>query len=51
MAGKTQVPAVEGWFTTDPDRPALLGTRCTTCRRIFFPRRGVVLPQPALHGP
>ena len=31
MAGKTQVPAVEGWFTTDADRPALLGTRCTTC--------------------
>jgi uncharacterized protein len=32
------VPAVEGWFTLDEGDPALLGTRCTTCGTVFFPR-------------
>jgi uncharacterized protein len=31
------VPAVEGWFTVDDD-PHLLGTRCTSCGTVFFPR-------------
>ncbi|MEY2470624.1 MAG: uncharacterized protein QOF21_3322 [Actinomycetota bacterium] len=31
------VPAVEGWFTTDAE-PHLLGTRCTTCGTVFFPK-------------
>lgn len=35
---KTTVPAIEGWFTTDPDRPALLGTRCAACGTYFFPK-------------
>ena len=38
MTGKTKVPAIEGWFTTDPDRPALLGSQCSSCHAIFFPR-------------
>jgi uncharacterized OB-fold protein len=29
--------AVEGWFRTEPE-PALLGTRCTECGTVFFPR-------------
>ena len=33
----TASPAIEGWFTTGPD-PALVGTRCTTCGTVFFPR-------------
>ena len=35
MAGTTQVPAVEGWFTTGEDgaAPALLGSRCTSAGR------------------
>lgn len=32
-----RVPAIEGWFTMDPENPALLGTRCTTCGSYFFP--------------
>ena len=32
------MPAVEGWFTLDDGEPALLGTRCTTCGTVFFPR-------------
>lgn len=30
-------PAIEGWFTTG-DAPALIGSRCTTCSTVFFPR-------------
>ena len=33
----TPVPAVEGWFTTG-EEPHLLGTRCTTCGNVLFPR-------------
>ena len=33
----TAVPAVDGWFTTD-EEPRLLGTRCTSCSTVFFPR-------------
>lgn len=32
----TATPAIEGWFTTG-DQPALIGSRCTTCRGVFFP--------------
>lgn len=38
MGAKTQVPALEGWFTLDPDAPALLATRCQACATYFFPR-------------
>ncbi|ABL80463.1 MULTISPECIES: OB-fold domain-containing protein [unclassified Nocardioides] len=33
----TGTPAIEGWFTAGPE-PALLGSRCTTCGTVFFPR-------------
>lgn len=29
-------PAVEGWFTTDPE-PRLLASRCTVCANLVFP--------------
>ena len=38
MPTKTRVPAVEGWFTTDPE-PRLIGSRCTKCGTYFFPKR------------
>jgi len=38
LGTKTQVPAIEGWFTLDPERPALLATRCRACETYFFPR-------------
>ncbi|MGZ4707759.1 MAG: Zn-ribbon domain-containing OB-fold protein, partial [Acidimicrobiales bacterium] len=50
VAGKTQVPAVEGWFTTDPEHPALLGTQCTTCQAIFFPREESFCRNPQCMG-
>jgi len=31
------LPAIEGWFTGGQS-PALLGSRCTSCGTVFFPR-------------
>ena len=33
----TATPAIEGWFTTG-EAPALLGSKCTTCGTVFFPK-------------
>ncbi len=43
----TSVPAVEGWFTTDPDRPHLIGAKCPQCATVVFPPRGGACPNPA----
>ena len=45
----SQVPAIEGWFTTD-EEPALLGTRCTTCGTVFFPRAEGFCRNPGCRG-
>jgi uncharacterized OB-fold protein len=45
----TAVPAVEGWFTTDPE-PRLLGTRCTACGTVLFPRAGGLCRNPDCRG-
>jgi uncharacterized OB-fold protein len=45
----TAVPAVEGWFTTDAE-PRLLGTRCTSCSTVFFPRASGFCRNPACRG-
>ena len=37
MSTKTKVPAAEGWYTMDPDSPALLGRRGTETGSYFFP--------------
>lgn len=50
MSDKTRVPAVEGWFTTDPDRPALLGTRCVSCGTYSFPRETSFCKNPDCAG-
>lgn len=42
-------PAIEGWFTTGP-APALIGSRCTTCATVFFPRREDWCADPACAG-
>jgi uncharacterized OB-fold protein len=43
---KTRVPAVEGWFTMDPQDPRLLGTRCSSCKTYFFPKETVSCRNP-----
>jgi len=46
---ETTTPAIDGWFTTGPD-PALVGTRCTTCGTVFFPRASGFCRNPACSG-
>jgi hypothetical protein len=43
---KTRVPAVDGWFTVDEDRPALLGSRCTSCGTYAFPKESYFCRNP-----
>ena len=50
MTQRQQVPAIEGWFTLDPDAPALLGGRCTRCATIVFPPRAGSCPNPGCRG-
>jgi uncharacterized OB-fold protein len=47
---KTRVPAVEGWFTLDDDRPALLASRCTACGTYSFPKEARFCRNPACAG-
>jgi uncharacterized OB-fold protein len=47
---KTPVPAVEGWFTLDPERPALLGSRCTSCGNYAFPKETFYCRNPHCQG-
>lgn len=37
MSTSDAKPAIEGWFTTDPDAPALIGSRCNDCSSYYFP--------------
>ena len=50
MATKTRVPAVDGWFADGEEGPALLGTKCTTCGTVFFPRAEGFCRNPACEG-
>src|SRR5690554_2768022 len=45
----TPVPAVEGWFTID-EEPCLLGTRCTECGTVLFPRASGFCRNPRCRG-
>ncbi|MBT2504912.1 OB-fold domain-containing protein [Streptomyces sp. ISL-98] len=43
---------VAGWFTVDTDEEdfRLLGTRCSACASVFFPRQDAFCRNPACHG-
>ena len=45
----TATPAIDGWFTTGQD-PALVGTRCTACETVYFPRASGFCRNPACDG-
>ncbi|MGN0063249.1 MAG: Zn-ribbon domain-containing OB-fold protein [Nocardioides sp.] len=45
----TATPAIEGWFTTG-DQPALLGSRCTSCSTVFFPKTAGYCRNPRCNG-
>jgi uncharacterized OB-fold protein len=38
--------AIEGWFTLDATNPALIGSRCKTCRTYVFPPASLACPNP-----
>ena len=38
MTEMESIPAVEGLFTDTAEGPRLLGSRCTTCESVYFPR-------------
>ena len=42
-------PAIEGWFTAGPE-PTLLGSRCTSCGTVFFPKAEGFCKNPACSG-
>lgn len=44
---KTRTSAAPGWFKMDDAKPALLGTRCTGCGTVFFPREETFCRNPA----
>jgi uncharacterized OB-fold protein len=46
----TRVPAVEGWFTTDGEQPALIASRCTSCGAVSFPRETYFCKNPDCLG-
>ncbi len=45
----TATPAIEGWFTTG-DSPALIGSACTACETVFFPRTAGFCRNPRCNG-
>jgi uncharacterized OB-fold protein len=47
---KDRKPVVPGWFTTDAEEFRLLGTRCTACGTVFFPRQEFFCKNPACSG-
>ncbi|MGW7366810.1 Zn-ribbon domain-containing OB-fold protein [Streptomyces sp. NPDC054841] len=49
---RTRTPVVDGWFTEGDDQREfrLLGTRCTACSAVFFPREDVHCRNPGCAG-
>lgn len=47
---RPRTPAVAGWFTGEGAAFRLLGTRCTACASVFFPREDVHCRNPDCPG-
>ncbi|MEU6284320.1 zinc ribbon domain-containing protein [Streptomyces sp. NPDC047028] len=47
---RTSTPAVSGWFTGEGDEFRLLGTRCSSCASVFFPREDIHCRNPHCTG-
>ncbi|TQJ47626.1 putative OB-fold protein [Streptomyces sp. SLBN-115] len=46
----TRTPVVTGWFVGDGEDFRLLGTRCSACRSVFFPREDTHCRNPGCGG-
>jgi len=44
------VPAIDGYFTLDREKPELIGSRCVGCGTYFFPRETVRCRNPRCGG-
>lgn len=47
MSEKPQLPAIEGWYTLDSDRPHLIGSCCKHCGTYYFPKQSTYCKNPA----
>lgn len=47
---RSRTPVVEGWFGGEGDGFRLLGTRCSACAAVFFPREDVHCRKPGCSG-
>lgn len=47
---RTRTPVVAGWFSGEGDDFRLLGTRCTRCASVFFPREDSRCRNPGCAG-
>jgi uncharacterized OB-fold protein len=47
---KPTVPALEGWFTLDAEKPHLIGTQCKSCGTYYFPKQSVFCKNPDCNG-
>ncbi|MGW2507335.1 Zn-ribbon domain-containing OB-fold protein [Streptomyces sp. NPDC001588] len=45
-----RTPAVAGWFTGEGDDFRLVGTRCSACGSVFFPREDTFCRNPECEG-
>lgn len=46
----TTTPVADGWFAGEKDGFRLLGTRCSSCATVFFPREDVHCRNPHCDG-
>lgn len=47
---RTRTPVVAGWFAGDGSDFGLLGTRCSACGAVFFPREDTWCRNPGCEG-
>lgn len=47
---RTRTPVVAGWFAGEGDNFRLLGTRCSACASVFFPREDGFCRNPGCSG-
>jgi hypothetical protein len=48
--GKQKIPAVNGWFTMDFEKPHLIASRCKSCGDYFFPKETSFCRNPNCSG-
>lgn len=47
---RIRTPVVAGWFTGEGEDFRLVGTRCSACRSVFFPREDAFCRNPGCTG-